>query len=277
VSQHDLGALSSALEVKRPSEPEPKPAASAGQGPETPAKGGDQDGDRKALNRASEALKKVNKLESLLATANEQNQQLVATILQNQGAPANGPGKTQKPPYSEADITAMFVNQEFDKATLALAENNKWQRDIDRAEIEQATEQKIQQKTEGTALNAFLVKELGVGDPDSDYVQTIEIEARKLMQKFPSLAKDPATAQVIAGMHVYKKAALGDIEFEDLRQESTERTDQPDGTRQPTGIEPKVEVDWISDSLTFWRRVKIHTRKRFGGTSSRMSSNMRRR
>jgi hypothetical protein len=262
LSSNDLAAdLGSGLEVNQNAGLAPNGDASSPSGPAGYADpdgagnppSGDANSDlRKALNRSSEARKIARGLESEVRSLREMNQQLLQAIAG--GSPGNGanalsgnqraPGN-DKPPFSQADLEQMAENGEQGKLLQAMQANHDWQRGKDKAEFNQHLDQTLQRRDEGTALNMFLMQELGLGDTNSELSERIESEAAQIRQKFPSI--DKATALVLASGKVHRGAALGTLELEtDLREEHLRRTNRPDSTPQPSAQPAPQKISWES-------------------------------
>lgn len=233
------------LEVKQPP---PVSGAPAGASPAGDPGAGDDAGtggpsDRSELNRASEARKLARKamerVEGLAASLEEQrriNQQLLNQIV----SPAQ-PAVPQTPPHSTEAMVTLLQGGNHEAYHQAMQENLEWQRRQDQEAISRETDQKLTQHDQRQKLQSTLMSDLGLG-ASNDVTKAIDRVATEIQAEFPNL--DRATAIVWASARVYRQAATGEAEFEDLREESVSRTigagGAPIGATQPD----TTRIDW---------------------------------
>lgn len=229
-------------------------AETAPAGPGNPPSGstGEPD-DRKPLDRASEALKRarrseqrVDELSASLAEMNRTNQALMQRILQI-GQQPTAPAAPSKQPYPLAEIAQMQANGEWEKAEEAREDNARWKRDQERATDTATLEQTLEKRRQEDLLRTYLLTNLGLGgDEKSPTQQEIKREAAQVRARMPML--DEVSALAIAAGNVYRRAAAGEIELEDLRTETNARTAGTPGQQPETAREPIVKIDWDAPS-----------------------------
>lgn len=222
--------------------PAPEPGASG-----DPAPGTSDPDDRKALNSAKEALKVARRLEQRLGQSEQanadlmrQNQQLVERIL-NGDAPA---AENNERPHSAETIQALLQGNDLQAYHTAVQENFEWARERDREAIRNETAQTLDTRERRSALRSRLLGDLGLG-AENAATEEIENLSNQLMREFPG-ELDKSAALIAASGIVYRKAAVGEVEFDDLRSETVSRTTDEEGSLGggSAGIAEKTKIDW---------------------------------
>jgi len=233
--------LSGALEVNPNPGADSPDAASAPSDREPTGDAAESEDDRKALNVAKRAERLA---EQLRGDMSQLSQTVLAAVGNRTPAPPAEPQRTEAEPHDAAALNAAMEAGDLPTVIQMVQDNTDFR--IRRAS--QENQQVFDRKTQAREARSFLVTQLGLADPNRPENQKILEIASQLQRDYPDVfGKDAAAAQGMASGIFWRKAARGEVEVPDLRQETLQRDKEPAGATSvgPGESEERtVKPDW---------------------------------